>query len=339
MRDLIFDLCSVSGVSGGENSASEYCKDYLNKFTDDVKVDFNNNVTAVLGDKNAGYTFLLDAHLDRIGFIVSDIDDNGFLRVDTVGGIDVRTLLDAPVTVYGKKALNGVVCCMPPHLSDGNEDKAVSADKIWIDLGLPADKVKELVSIGDKASFNIKPKMLLNNRITASALDNRAGVAAVLKAAEVISENNVNSRVIVLLSAQEETYAVGAKTVPFNYDIDECVCVDMSFAGQPGVDSPYSEIELGKGPMLSISPNLNREMFNTMKSAAEEENINYQLEVCNGKTGTNADHITLSKNGVKCALVSIPEKNMHTQAEIADLDDIEKTAELISSYVIKGGIR
>ncbi len=339
MRDLVFDLCSVSGVSGGENSASEYCFDYLSKLTDNAQVDFNNNVTAVLGDKNADYTFLLDAHLDRIGFIVSDIDDNGFLRVDTVGGIDVRTLLDAPVTVCGKEALRGVVCCMPPHLSDGNEDKAVSADRIWIDLGLPADKVKELVSIGDKASFNVKPKMLLNNRITASALDNRAGVAAVLKAAELISESNINSRVIILLSAQEETYAVGAKTSVFNYDIDECVCVDMSFSGQPGVEGPYSCIELGKGPMLCISPNLDREMFNKMKSAAKAENINYQLEVCNGKTGTNADHIAVSKSGVKCALVSIPEKNMHTQAEIADLDDIEKTAALISSYVIKGGIR
>lgn len=338
MKDLVFDLCSCTGISGDEKSVCEYCKRYLSNYTDNVEMDFNNNVKAVIGNENAGYTFLLDAHLDKIGFIVSDIDDNGFLRVDTVGGIDTRTLLDAPVIVNGNEQLKGVICCMPPHLSDGDENKAVETDKIWVDLGLPYKNVKEIVSIGDSVSFYVEPKSLINNRITASALDNRAGVAAVLKAAELLSKKNINSKVIILLSCQEETYAAGAKTLPFNYDIDESICVDLSFASQPGVESPYSDIKLGKGPMLCISPNLNREMYNKLKEICEDKSIPYQIEVCNGKTGTNADHITLSKSGIKSALISIPEKNMHTQAEIANLKDIENTVELIVNYIVKGGL-
>lgn len=346
IKNTLFDLCSLSGVSGDEKEVSEYCAEYLRKYAEgDVKIDEFNNVTAVFGNKNAEKTILLDAHLDRIGFIVTDIDDNGFLSVDKVGGVDLRTALDASVTVHGKENLNGVVCCMPPHLCDGSEDKAAEIADIHIDLGLPAKKVKEFVSLGDSVSFNSKPKEMINNRVTAAALDNRAGVCALLRTASIISSKNnelkesLPFKVVILLSCQEETFAVGAKTSPFNYDIDECVCVDVSFASQQGVDSPYSDIKLGKGPMLCISPNLNRDMYNNIKEIADKENIPYQLEVCNGKTGTNADHIVVSKSGVKSALISIPEKNMHTQCEMIDIKDVEYTARLISSYIIKGGLK
>lgn len=339
MKNLIFDLCKRGGISGDENSVASYCEKYLKQYTENVRTDFNNNVIALFGDNDADYTFLLDAHTDRIGFIVSEFSENGFIRVDTVGGIDLRTVLDAAVTVYGKKTLNGVVCCMPPHLSDGNEDTAVSSDKIWIDLGLPYDEVKKYVCIGDSVVFYTEPKELLHDRISSSALDNRAGVASLLLVSEKLSTIKLNSKVIILLSCGEETYATGAKTVPFNYDIDECISVDVSFAPQPGVESPYSGIKLGKGPMLCISPNLNRDMYNALKKTAEDNSIPYQIEVCGGTTGTNADHITLSKSGVKTALVSIPEKNMHSQAEIIDLNDISYLTDLIYNYILNGGVK
>ena len=336
MKKLLFDLCALGGVSGSEYSVAEFCAEYLKKYSDNVNIDFNNNVTAVLGDPDADKTVLLDAHIDRIGFVITEIDDRGFLKIDKCGGVDVRTAPDAPVIVHGKKDLNGIICCMPPHLSDGNEDKAVSADKLWVDLGLPADIVKENVSLGDCVSFYAEPKELLGNRITASALDNRASVAALLKTAEIISKSKVDVKVIILLSCQEETYATGAKTAPFDYDIDECISVDVSFASQPGIDDQYSNIFLGKGPMLCISPILNRGMFDKLKKVCEENDISYQLEVCASNTGTNSDHIAVSKSGVKTCLVSIPEKNMHSQAEIVDISDVEATAELLALY-IKGG--
>lgn len=336
MKKLLFDLCSVGGVSGSETSAAEYCCEYLKKYTKEVRVDYNNNVLAVLGNDKSDKTVLLDAHLDRIGFIVTEINEEGFIKAEKCGGIDTRTLLDACVIVHGNKDLFGVVCCMPPHLSDGREDKAVSADNIWIDLGLPADKVKDNVSPGDSVSLYAEPKELINSRISASALDNRAGVVVLLKLAERIYKENIDRKVCILLSCQEETFATGAKTVPFDLNIDESVTIDVSFASQPGVTDQYSNIKLGKGPMLCVSPILNRDLFDKLRTICAENNIDYQLEVCSGNTGTNGDHIATSKSGVKTALVSIPQKNMHSQAEIVDLKDMESTVNLLSLYV-KGG--
>lgn len=337
LKKLLFKLCSLSGVSGTENSVAKFCAEYLSKYAE-AETDSNNNVIATLGNKNAEKTILLDAHIDRIGFIVTEITDDGFLRVDKCGGVDLRTALDAPVIVHGKEDISGVVCCMPPHLSDGNEDKAPEIDKVIIDLGLPANMVKELVSVGDTITLYSEPKQLLGNRVTATALDNRAGVATLLKVCEHISEKKLNYKVIVLLSCQEETFATGAKTRAFSADSDECISVDVSFAAQPGVSGQYSNIALGKGPMLCISPNLNRPMFNKLKELCKKSDIDFQLEICNGRTGTNADHIAVTKSGVKTALISIPERNMHTQAEIVALSDIDDTARLISDYIIRGGV-
>ena len=338
MKKLLFELCALSGASGSENDASAFCADYLKRFTDDVKNDFNNNVIAVLGDRNAEKTVLLDAHIDQIGFMVTEITDGGFLKVAKVGGVDLRTAPDAVVTVRGREDLRGVICCIPPHLSDGKEDKAVEAEKVSIDLGLPAEKVRELVRIGDSVSFYAEPKELMNNRVSAVALDDRAGVAALLKVAEMLSVSEPNVRVIILLSCQEENGATGAKTVPFDYEIDECISVDVSFAAQPELSGQYARIELGKGPMLGVSPVLDKDMYNSMKEICVAEKIPYQIEVMGGRTGTNADSIAITKSGVRSALVSIPQRNMHTQAEIVSVEDVENTARLICSYILGGAV-
>ncbi len=340
LKKILFDLCALSGVSGDEREVAECCADFLSQYAEgEVSIDDFNNVTAFFGDENADTTVLLDAHIDRIGFIVTGIDDKGFISVDKVGGVDLRTALDAPVIVHGKENLNGIICCMPPHLSDGNEDKAPEIDGIHIDLGLPCDKVKELVSVGDRISFYSKPAEFMNNRVSAAALDNRAGVCALLRTASIIgSRNNQHKaplpfRVVILLSCQEETYATGAKIQSFKNEPDEAICVDVSFANQPGVDDQYSSIELGKGPMLCIAPNLNRNMYDAIVSVADNLEYEYQIEVTGGRTGTNADSIAVTKSGVKTAVISIPQRNMHTQAEIVDLYDIDETGKLIAAYL------
>lgn len=340
IKSILFDLCSLSGVSGDEREVSKYCAEYLSNYAEEnVEIDEFNNVVAVFGNENADKTILLDAHIDRIGFIVRNIDDNGFISVDKVGGVDLRTALDAPVIVHGKENLNGIICCMPPHLSDGKEDTAAEIDKIHIDLGLPVKRVKELVNLGDGVSFKAKPVELLNNRVTASALDNRAGVCALLRTAAIIgSKNNQNKKplpfkVVILLSCQEETFAFGAKTKSFDIAPDEAICVDVSFSNQPSVSGQYSKIKLGKGPMLCITPNLDRDMYNRIVSVAEKLEYEYQTEIAAGTTGTNADYIAVSRSGVKTAVISVPQKNMHTQAEIVDLNDINETGKLIAAYL------
>lgn len=337
MFDILRKLCLSGGVSGDEDEICSAAYNLLFPYAD-VKINNFGNVFAVFGNKEAEKTILLDAHIDRIGFIVTDITSKGFLKVDKCGGIDYRTVQGCGVKIHGREELKGVVCCLPPHLSDGKEDTAISADKVYIDTGLNSERVKELVSIGDTVSFIEEPAMLLNNKITAPALDNRAGVAAVIKTARLLKGRDCPFKVAALLSSQEETYQLGAKTGAYKIDADESIVIDVSFASQPGINDQYSNIELSKGPMLCVSPVLSRNMYNRLKFISEEINIPYQNEVCSGLTGTNADSIAVSKSGVKTALVSIPEKNMHTQAEIVDIQDIENTAKLITEYIVRGGV-
>lgn len=337
IKDLIIELCSVGGVSGSEAPAIKLAEKYLKSYAD-VSFDSNGNLFAVLGNKSAEKTILLDAHIDRIGLMVTDINEDGFVKVDKCGGIDLRTLCDSLVCLQSDPKINGVVCCMPPHLSDGKEDKAVPIDKVWVDFGMPYDEVKKHISFGDILIFDTTPKMLLNNRITASALDNRCGVASLIRCAELINECDcLKYKVVILLSSQEETFGTGAKTGAFSVDADEAIVVDVSFASQPDISGQYGSIKLGGGPMICISPILNKAMSNKLIDIAKKNNINYQLELISSSTGTNADSISVCKSGVKTAVVSIPQRNMHTPAEIISIDDVENTAELIAQYIKCGG--
>lgn len=335
MKELIFELCSTMGVSGSEEPIAELCCEKLRNYAD-VSIDKNGNVIAVMGNKESSKTILLDAHMDRIGLIVTGINDKGFVKVESCGGIDLRTLLDTLV-VSQSSGLIGVVCCNPPHLSDGNEDKATPMDKVWIDFGLPYDEIIGKISIGDVLSFYSSPKMLLNNRICAPSLDNRCGIAALIKCAELLSDKQLDYKVVILLSTQEETFGTGAKTGAFSVTPDEAIVVDVSFASQPDVSGQYAGIELSKGPMICIAPVLSKKMTDKLISIAKDSDIPFQYEPIASSTGTNADSIAVSKSGTSCALVSIPQRNMHTPNEIIDISDVENTAKLIAEYIICGG--
>lgn len=337
IKSIIFELCSACVVSGSEEPAISVAKKYLKELAE-VSTDANGNLFAVCGNKDAQKTILLDAHIDRIGFIVTDIDDNGFIKVDKCGGIDIRTLQDCELVLQNNCDISGVVCCMPPHLTDGKEDKATPISKTWVDFGMPADEVKKFIKFGDTLTFKTNPKELLNNRVTSPALDDRCGVASLIRCAEIIKDKeNLEYKVVILLSSQEETYGTGAKTGAYKLDADEAIAVDVSFASQPDISGQYSKVELSKGPMICISSILNREMSDKLISIANSKNIPYQLEPVSGTTGTNADHISVTKCGVKTSVISIPQRYMHTPVEVISIDDVENTARLIAEYIISGG--
>ena len=334
IKKLIFDLCSASGVSGSEETAVNVAREYLAGFSE-VTTDHNGNLYAVMGNKNADKTILLDAHIDRIGLIVTDINDNGFVKVDKCGGIDARVLQDSVLKT--ESGLCGTVCCLPPHLSDGSESKANPITKTWVDFGMPCDEVKKQIKIGDKLTFDYTPKVLLGDKITSPALDDRCGAAALIYSAELLKDKELDYKVVILLSSQEETYGTGAITGAYKIEADEAISVDVSFASQPDVTGQYGSIELGKGGMIGIAPVLNKAMTNKLVALAKDKALPYQLEPLSNSTGTNADHISVSKSGVKTALISIPQRYMHTQAEVVSLSDVESVSKLIYEYILCGG--
>ena len=335
IKNALFELCSQHAVSGCEQQGAETVKRLFKPFAD-IRTAPNGNLFAELKGDGARKTILLDSHMDRIGFLVTEITDEGFAKIEKCGGADVRTLQDS--VLVSADGLTGVVCCMPPHLSDGNEDKATPFSKSWVDFGMTGEELRSRLSIGDTLTFSEPPAALLGDRVTSPATDDRSGVACLLRVAELLSGKSLPYNVVILLSAQEETFGSGAKTGAYSADPDEAIAVDVSFASQPDISGMYSKIGLGKGAMIAISPTTDRAMSEKLRELAEAEGLPFQLEPLAGRTGTNADHISVSRSGVRTAVLSIPQRYMHTQAEVVAISDIENTARLIAAYILSGGV-
>ncbi len=323
-------LCNTKGVSGAENEAAIIASEMLSKYMP-VSTDALGSVTGRKEGK--GPHILLDAHLDQIGLIITAVDGDGFLKFTKCGGADRRVLAAAEVTVHGKEKLFGVVTSTPPHLAKPEDaSKALPFDAMAIDVGLSKEAAEKLVSAGDRVTFNGGYHQLLGNRISSSSVDDRAGVAAVLRSLEILEEKGVDCNLSVMFSVQEETGGSGAKAAAFAAEADEAIAVDVSFASAPSV-SAEKYASLGKGTMIGFAPSLDYAMSKKLETIAKRENIPYQPEVMGGKTGTNCDDIQVAGKGVKTALLSVPLRNMHTACEVCDLEDIENTARLMAEYI------
>jgi endoglucanase len=323
--ELLEKLTSPAGVAGEENSSFEALKGLFSLYGD-VSTDVSGNI--IIHKNGSGKHILLDAHLDTIGFVVTGITDDGFVRMQKVGGVDMRTTEGMELTLHGKEDIYGVVCTVPPHLSNG--ESKVSADGTCVvDIGMGKEDAEKVISIGDRASFRSNFSVLNENRVSCPYIDDRGGIAVLLKALEY---TNTENEITLVCSAQEETGGTGAKCASFNVDADLSVSVDVSFATTP--DSKASECgKMNGGAMIGYAPILDRAYTELLVEIAKEKDIPYQKEIMNGRTGTNADHITISKGGIPSVLVSIPIRYMHTPVETVDVRDIEACAKLIAEFL------
>lgn len=325
--ELLKELTQTVGVSGCEENIAALLKKKLSLYGD-VTVDSMNNVFCTFGE---GYHFLLDAHLDEIGLIVTDITDDGFIKFSNCGGIDARPLPAMEVSVWGREEVKGVISTLPPHLQSASDEKKIpKLSELAIDTGLTKDKLEKLVSLGDRITFKRNFTPLLNGLVSASCLDDRSGVAAILMCLDELK--NLGCKVTVMFSSQEEVGTRGAKVGPYAKSVDEAISVDVSFAFTPGCDKSECG-ELSKGAMIGFSPILDKEISRKLVDAAEKNSIPYQCEIMSGRTGTNADVISISEKGIKTALISIPEKYMHQRVEVVDTADVESVSRLICAYI------
>lgn len=334
IKEVLCELCTAPGVAG-INDAAQKVTDILLHYADEVAVE-NGSVYGVIKGEDSNHTILLDAHIDEIAMLVTSVLDNGFVKVAAVGGIDVRTLGAQRVTVWGREPVTGVFCSTPPHLK---KEEAGELKLSEMSIDTCCDNAKELISPGDAVTFKTVPAELMNGGFTCKSVDNRAGVAALLYAAELVanSENKPPVNVAFLFSDKEEIGGMGAKTMTFDNFPDEAIAVDVGFGDYPGL-SEEETCELGKGTMIGFSPALSRDITLKLRTIAEEENIPYQYDVMGGRTGTNADQIAVAKSGVPCGLLSIPIRSMHTTVESVNIDDIISTGRLLAAYVMKAGV-
>ena len=333
---LLERLTEPDGVSGCERDAADVAVHELEAFCDSVQI--NKRGTVVGEIHGSGPKILLDAHLDRVGFVITHIEENGFLKFDKCGATDDRILSGLPVKVMGERDVYGVISCVPPHLADPKQaGKIPNISSLSIDTGLTSDDCKKLVSIGDRAVPVSKFTKLLGTKVSSAALDDRSGMAVILRAIDIMhaafEKTGKKPNVVVTFSVQEEVGGHGAATAAFDADADTAIAVDVSFAHTPGCTAEETG-EMGKGPMIGVSPVLSNALSKELIQIAKRKDIPYQYEIMTSRTGTHADEIAVCKSGVKTGLISLPLKYMHTPCEVIDINDLENCAGLIAAYCL-----
>lgn len=333
IKDTLFRLSQAVGA-GTLTEASDIAYEILSRFAE-CKRHNNLTVSGVIKGQNPNYTLLLDAHIDEVAMVVTDVDDNGFLTVAKCGGTDLRMLPSLPVTVHGKRRVEAVFCSTPPHLSKGDmKFNDISSLKIDTMLGASA---RDVISVGDYVTFSAVPCSLAGTRVTGKSLDDRAGVVCLLALAERLSINPPPFNVAFVFSDAEELGMRGAKTAAFELFPNEAIAIDVSFGDAPDISGDECG-NLSGGAMIGYSPALCSGISRKLQDIAKEYDIPYQTEVMGGTTGTNGDVISITKSGVKTGLLSIPLRNMHTPAEVIDLEDIESTLSILEKYILSGGV-
>jgi endoglucanase len=325
--NLLEKLTETDGVSGDENAI---CEVIAAEFPDCKATINDGNLTVNLNEINPQKkTVLIDAHIDRIGFIVTQITENGFLRVGNIGKTDMR-ILPASRVFVGKKRLPGIICTKPPHLSD-KDVKPLEISDILIDVGMDKAAAESEISVGDRILLHEKCVRLSDDIVAASALDNRAGASAVVLAGKNIIAGNFDKyNVVLLFSSCEEVTERGAIIGAYNINPDIALVVDVTFAKTHGENDLCGRTR--GGAMVGFSASLDTDLSRKIMDIANKEKIPVQVEIMPQKTGTNADVITVSRGGVKASTLSIPIKFMHTGSETVSLFDIEKTALLITKF-------
>ena len=329
-------LLKTSSPSGDEVAASRVWRDEAESFADEVRADVRGNSFAIL---NGGAPrVLLAGHIDEIGFMVSYVDDDGFLSFSAIGGWDEQVFVGQRVRLLGKKGeVIGVIGKKPIHLQEEEDRKKPSRIKdLWIDIGAKSrENALEMVRIGSVGVIDAPLYELPNGRLVARGIDDRIGAFTVLEAVRLLLEDRPQATVAAVATCQEEITMAGAKTSAFSFDPQVAIAVDVTFA----TDHPDSnkkqdgDVKLGSGPVLSRGAANSPVVFEMLLNIAEQEKIPYSVQATPRRTGTDADQLHLSRGGVATAVISIPNRYMHSPNEMVELVDVENTAKLIAAFV------
>ncbi len=335
--EFLENIIKTPTVSGFESRNAEkiakYCIDFADGFFDGFEILPSGSILLSKKCGNSGAKKLvIDAHIDTIGFIVKEMCGDGFVKVTGLGGVDPYILPATPVILHGKEDISGVFTSVPPHLAnkDGKEELKIS--DLFVDTGLTQEELSKICRVGTPCSFDADITLLQNGIVASHGLDDKACVAAAIYACKMLANRGIRPEcdVYIHLSAGEEKTMLGAKTLPYLLDADGCIVLDVNFAYTQGVQKHESLI-LGKGSGISYSASIKRELTDFIADTAEKHNLPLQKVVEMKSTGTNAT--MLHKNGIPCAVLSVPLKNMHTNCECVSLSDIENCADVLCAVI------
>ena len=331
--EIIEKLCAVPAASGSEHAAADTVRALMEAAGLICEGDAMGNVFGLRrGSSPTGRPILLDAHFDEIGFIVTG-HKKGFLRFDTLGGVDPRVLPARQVTLMCDPPRHGVFTSVPPHLQSAEEaENAFEKDKLYIDAGLCEEEAESAVPVGTVAVFSSGCMRLGGAFISGRALDDRAGLAALLGAIELLKDADIKNDVILCASVQEEVGCRGAAVAGYAKNPAAALAVDVTHGTTPDSGKALT-FDLGSGSAIGVGPNFSRRYSEKLCERARALDIPHCVEVCAGESGTNAWPLQVSREGVATALLSIPLRYMHTPCEVLCERDLEATARLAAEFV------
>ena len=335
-QNFLKNILTTPSVTGFEEPVQGLVRDYASSFADSIRTDIHGNVIAAR-NPDAPFRVMLAGHCDQIGLIANYIDKEGFIYVLTVGGWDIQNLVGVRVKIWSNKGpVDGVIGKKPIHLMDDDERKKVPKIKdMWVDIGAKdKEEAEQIVSVGDPITVELEYRELRNNIIAAPATDDKAGVWVVMEALRRIDPAKLKVGVFAVSTVQEEIGVRGAITSAFGIDPHVGIATDVTFATDcPTIEKKENgDVKLGGGPVLTRGPNITTKLANALVDVAKRHEIPVQI-VAEGKvTGTDARAIQVNKSGVATALISIPNRYMHTPVEMISLKDIDYIADLMARY-------
>ncbi len=325
MKALIQKFVEATGPSGYENQIRDLVRAEVQEAADEMRVDPMGNLIVRKGQKKPnGLRIMMAAHMDEIGIIATHIDEKGFIRFTTIGGVRPYTCVGGRV-----RFLNGTRGVIHTERLDSN-DKVPTFEQLYIDVGASSPKDNP-VKVGDVACFD-RPFMELGDRLVSKAMDDRIGVSVLVEALRGVK--STPHELFFVFSTQEEVGLRGATSAAYGVDPDLGFSVDVTLTG----DTPKGvrmEVGLGKGPAIKVRDSsllADPRVVNWMVNAAQRLNMPYQMEILEAG-GTDAHAIQLTRMGVPAGCVSIPCRYVHSPSEMVDYNDVQNAVRLIVELV------
>jgi endoglucanase len=333
-------LVNTPSPSGHEARGQRVWLDYVSPFADETFSDAYGNTVAVL-NKGGSPRLMLAAHADEISMVVNFINKQGFIYVRKMGGVDPAITKAQRVFIHAKNGpVKGVVGNVAPHLAKSDPDrKPPKMEDLFIDIGVESRKEAErLVRVGDPITLSDSFDLLRGDLAVARAFDNRVGTFAVAEALRQLSgeRKKLNAEIMAVSNIMEEVGLLGARQIAYTLKPDTALVVDVTHATDyPTVSQQqHGDVKLGKGPALTHGGCNHPEVVTRLESVAKAQKIKLQHEATSNNTGTDTDVIFWTRGGIPSALISLPNRYMHSPVEVVSLKDLVQIPLLMSAFAL-----
>ena len=337
--ELLKELCEASGIPGFEGRIRDIVRRELDPIVDEISVDAMGNMICVKR-KPGALKVMIAAQMDEIGFMVSNIDDKGWIRLVPLGGHDPRNMVAQHVRVCAEDGdLTGVLYpgLKPPHIQkDSDRNKKPEVSDFVVDLGLPVDIVKEKVSIGTPVTMR-QNFLELGDCVSCKSMDNRVAVYTMIRAMQATTEFGFETYAVA--TSQEEIGLRGATTSANSISPDIGICLDTTLATDiPGVSGHEQITKLGEGTAIKIfdsSAIQHPQLVKRLRQLADKRNIKWQHEIL-PRGGTDSAAMQKSGSGVPVATISVPTRYIHTTIETVHKEDLQGAVNLLTAFLEEG---